>query len=223
MSSKSLLTVTTPAADFDIITLSELKERLNVTGTSQDDDLRRKLHEASQAIANHLNRVLLQETVLETFYGLNPRKWINLKRTPIISITSIILDSAATPVDSDLYQFDPLAETVGYIWPLDSEGHRVYYPESWGSWSTWCGDSIVEIRYVGGHTKANMPFLLKAAVAELVKSRLEAARQGSNVSKIEIPGVWAKTLDTTSRESNILIPDYIQDMIQPYKRMTIVG
>lgn len=218
LASLPLLTIVSPATDRNLITLADLKQRLNITTTAQDTDLENKLLEASEIISNYCNRVLVQETVRERYNGYSWKKYINLRRTPIVSVTSIIIDNSVTPVDSDLYEFDIENEISGYIWPLDSDGRRVYFPETWGTWSSWCGNSLVDILYVGGHTQATMPYPIRAACAEMVRTRLNADKQGSNVSKIEIPGVWSKTLDTASKESNSLIPDHIKDMLFPYRR-----
>lgn len=221
--SRSLLTIVAPASSYDLVTLTQVKTELNITNTDSDEMLETRIHRASEVINNYCNRIFIQETIQEVFSNYDWSKRLFLRRTPIDSITSIIIGVSpnAETVDSSLYEFDPNDGIGGFVWALDSNGQRVLFPCSWSSWSSWSDGSLMTITYVGGYLLADVPYTVQEACIELIKIRINLA-SGTGIStdrtRIEIPGVWLKQVDTTSNDSNSFLPDNIKQMLASFKK-----
>jgi hypothetical protein len=223
MNYKSLLQVINQSDTYDLTVLETLKQELKITDNSQDEILATRIHRASDDINRYCNRIFAKETVKETFRnGWNWKKSLFLRRTPINSITSIIIGSSPNTdiVDSNLYEFDPNDGIGGFVWPLETNGQRVLFPCSWSNWSDW--NSIMEITYIGGYTLLDeLPYGVEEACIELAKIRYNLA-SGTGITtdktRTEIPGVWLKQVDTTSNDSNSFIPDVVKQMLAPFKK-----
>ena len=222
---RSILTVIDAASNYDLVTLEQVKEELNITGSDQDEILTTRIHRASEAINNYCNRIFIQETVSEVFRnGWDWNKNLFLRRTPINTITNIVVGISPNTetVDSTLYEFDPNDGIGGFIYPLDSNGERVLFPISWSSWGSWSCGNLITVTYSGGYLLANVPYMVQEACLELIKIRQNLA-SGSGIStdrtRIEIPGVWLKQVDTTTADTNNFFPNTIKDMLAPFKKI----
>jgi hypothetical protein len=219
---KPLLEIITEASSYDLVTLAQIKAELNITNTDQDELLETRIHRASEAINNYCNRIFIQETVSETFRsGFNWNHLLFLKRTPIRYITSIVIGVSPNQetIEDTLYEFDENDSIGGFVYPLDSDGQRTLFP-TWSSWGSWSCGSIMTVTYVGGYLLAEVPYTVQEACIELVKLRQASGGSVSDNNKVrvEIPGVWSKTTDTTSKDSNSFFPDLIKDMLAPFKK-----
>lgn len=90
------ITVVVPAQNFDLTTLDSLKERLKITGSSKDTLLSRTIIGVSKSLVRKLGRGFARETVTETVKGYGTTQLL-LSRSPIVSVTSILLDGV-TPI-----------------------------------------------------------------------------------------------------------------------------
>jgi hypothetical protein len=90
------ITVITPAQDFDLTTLANLKSRLKITDASLDSELTRMITGVSKSLMRKINRQLARETVRETVKGYGDTQ-LMLSRSPVISVSSV-LEDGVTPV-----------------------------------------------------------------------------------------------------------------------------
>lgn len=93
-----------------LISLTEAKSYLKITGSGEDAILTDFVDSISKAVATYCRRKLVKATFTEYYNGGGIGR-INLKNYPIVSITTIHDDSnrtydATTLVDSDDYYFD---------------------------------------------------------------------------------------------------------------------
>jgi hypothetical protein len=78
----SIIKILTKATTFDLMTLDELKLKLGISDTSQDDVLSNMITEYSDVISARTNRVFGREKVLETWRCLGSRR-VYLSHWPV--------------------------------------------------------------------------------------------------------------------------------------------
>jgi uncharacterized phiE125 gp8 family phage protein len=99
-----VLIVTVPAESFDLVLIDDVRDALGITDSSEDENLARWISQASGAVAKHLNRVLAQETVMETFRLSTVTESLLLSRYPVSSIVSVTeFDTALVSTDYELH------------------------------------------------------------------------------------------------------------------------
>lgn len=155
-----MLTVVTPATSQDLAALAVVKAALGVTGTEEDATLAPLITRASVAIATFCNRVLVQETVEESFRVV--RGGMVLERYPVTSIVTLSEDGLTlAPAE---YEADLAAGIVERVCILDGDQ---------GRWSR--GRTV--IRYEAGYTLETMPpDIVQALVMVVAQFRSQAAR-----------------------------------------------
>ena len=91
-----MLTVLTPAASYDLVTLAAAKAEMEVIGNADDAVLASFIRQASSAVSSYCQRVFPQELVTETFrlgWGskgpIRADAPLHLSRTPVASVTAI--------------------------------------------------------------------------------------------------------------------------------------
>lgn len=93
-----------PAAPPYIVSLADTKQQLNMTGTSDDEELRRVIEAATAVVERHLDMAVVRRTVVERRSLGNPTIWgspgvlqrIPLTTRPILAITSVVSADGAT-------------------------------------------------------------------------------------------------------------------------------
>jgi Phage gp6-like head-tail connector protein len=129
-----MLTVTTPANNYDLTLLATVKAQLGITDRSEDENLARWISEASGEVSKRLNRVFAKETVSETLRFTSRHHGILLSRFPVCEIVSVVENDAA------------LAETDYEINPETGELNRLRNDCIWH----WPVGKIV-IAYTAGY------------------------------------------------------------------------
>lgn len=155
----SILTVTTPAASFALTTLAAVRGDLgSAAGDVSDGDLQKLIDEASSRIADFCNRVLVRETVLETFRRTSRRapEVLALTRRPVAAIASVTEDG--TVLASEEYEVHP---ATGGLYRLVN-----------GQMARWTGITVA-VAYSGGWISpaiggSNMPASLEGCCRQLV-------------------------------------------------------
>lgn len=174
-----MLTITTPAADFTLLTIAEMREAAGVTDGTQDAAL--QLMEAriadsicsycNIAIAGESRPTLRRETVTETF-RLVDQPTLILSRRHGVNPTSVEVDGVA--LDADEYEAKPES---GLLYRLDEDTPI-----------PWCGRKIIVV-YQAGFTTVP-PDLKMAAVDFFRFAWKERDRDPSIKSReVDIPGV----------------------------------
>lgn len=96
---RSILTVTTPAANRALLTIDELRAAAGVSGGSQDPSLQAMGLRIADAIASECNvavgaaspPTLLRESLIETFFGVSCAELVLSRRHDVV-IDNIIID-----------------------------------------------------------------------------------------------------------------------------------
>lgn len=215
---QSVLIVNTAAASYDLTLLATVKAEIGLTTTAEDTKLATWIKQASGACAAYCNRVLIAETVTETFrnktsYPLRNDSFRNvdkivLVRNPVVSITSIVLDGVTLVADVD-YQLDP---AEGIIYRLDPSNDSLSY---------WYFKKLV-VTYSGGYVLGTTleTNIERACISYVVMLRSSAGRDAS-VKQESIPGVletqyWVGGIG----ENGALSPD-VTALLDPYRNVSI--
>jgi hypothetical protein len=116
----------TDASDAGLVSLDDLKRHLNITTTTYDDELKAFGMVAADLVEGHCNRYWRRRTVVDTFDAGGEA--VNLTKTPIISITSVVAREVA--VSTQNYRVNLLTGRLRYRWgffPGDYEDLVVTY------------------------------------------------------------------------------------------------
>lgn len=173
-----MLTVTSPAADPNLLSDVEMRAAVGVTGSGSDAALLILNGRVSRAIAAHCRvasagvavPTLRQETLTETFRTGMSREKLILSRRPIVSVTSIVEDGE-TLTGSD-YEIDA---SSGIVTRLEDDE-----PACW-SWSK------IVVVYVAGWS--TVPDDLKLAASKLASEIYTVGTRDPNLKRIKVDGI----------------------------------
>jgi len=173
-------------SDAALTDLSTALDELGLTtdGGAQDARLERYIEAASAGVASYCNRTFERDDAITEKVAGNGRPRILLDRTPLLSITSITIDSST--VASDEYEIERALVGSIYkesLWPADaSMGHWITKDPIAGS-----EDQNITVVYSGGYVTrkqnadgdfsaadVSVPLDLEDAVLQLVTSRWRA-------------------------------------------------
>ena len=213
---RSIVTVTVPNAESALTTLARVKLELDIlTGnTANDEILELKIDEASSDIEAALGFHVPRETVAETFWhdGLitSPPSLV-LNRTPIASITSVVVDDVTYA--SSLYRYDA---GTGELFALDSSGFPTF----------WCFCKSVVVTYAGGYilpaeSNSDLPDGIQGACVDLVQCYWYWKGRDPTVKSEAAPGVmtyeyWVGAVG----EAGELPPNVVM-RLAPYRRVQV--
>lgn len=125
----------------DLVTLAEAKTYLNISDSTFDDLLNALIDYTTQSIESYCRRTWTQGSVTEYFDGGG--RDFAVSTPPIDSITTITDTEDSSVVDSDDYDYNPVA---GLIYLSDTAPTIALYGNShWGE-----GRRRWEVVYVGG-------------------------------------------------------------------------
>jgi hypothetical protein len=122
-------TITAPASSFALIDLATLKSDLGVTITADDAFLTRLIARASTAISQFCNRVLVAETLSDSFSAgrsssarmvLDRDMPLQLSRWPVIELGAVIENGTTLTVGVDFLLDGP----SGQLTRIDADGAR---------------------------------------------------------------------------------------------------
>lgn len=141
-----------------IVSLADARELLRLTGTTQDELLRSKIAATTNIIERIIDEVVVPRTIVENITNVKPGRFLVLRKTPVISLTSLVLTSAL--YTWDVATFNTASET-GVITAL---------PTAWQVW----GD--ITVTYVAG--RAVIPENVQEA-AKIIIQHLWQTRRGT--------------------------------------------
>jgi uncharacterized phiE125 gp8 family phage protein len=210
------------APDEDVLTRSECKLALGISGTSQDDIIDAALAAAVAALdaasGGWLNRALRPQTWelrLPEFPYCDEE--IRLPFPPLTSVTSIKYDDAAgveqTLVANTDYKVIGLAgNSYGGVIPA--------YGKSWPS-ARFITDSV-RIRYVCGYDDdvAVLPEAIKQGVAMMVRSIMSGSSQNLFLSSDKVDGVGEKRYVVSSDGLKVM-QQAADALLYPYMVITV--
>lgn len=202
---RSSLTVISAASSYDLTDLATVKDELGITDGIQDEKLQRWITQASKAAAAYCKRVLVQETVAETFRAdirwpvSETADFMPLSRYPVASITSVVSDGST--LDASSYALDASDGFLNYV-TGNSRCH-------------WSFCQSVVVTYLGGYS--DIPEDIERAVIAMVTDFRSDAQRDPNMVEKEIEGVaryrwWAPS------EAKVAMPVEISGLLDPYVR-----
>lgn len=166
-------------AFWPIVSLADMKTHLNITSTTDDEELRFMISVATNIAENYCNRALTRQTVVETRDGGGTS--IILFQPPVLSISSIV-ENTTTLAASD-YTTD-LAS--GIVYRGSQIARLPFFP----------GRQNITVTYVAGYT--NPPPMAQHTVKEIVRWLWQTSQQGPR------PGFGQSGQEITSFGSDAL-------------------
>lgn len=218
--------ITVPTAD--VMSRSECKQMLGITGTDQDNIIDAALAAAVSSVdaatGGWLNRALRPQTWelrLPEFPYCDEE--IRLPFPPLVSVTSIKYDDAAgveqtmTPV-TDYLTIGLSGQSFGSVLPA--------YGKSWPS--ARCISDSVRVRYVCGYPEGDntpptddaMPEAIKQGIAMMVRSILSSSSQNLFLSSDKVDGIGEKRYVVSSDGFKVM-QQAAESLLYPYLVITV--
>lgn len=181
-----------------LTTLDTVKEVLGVHGSSQDAALTRYINTASEAIERYCDRRFQRATVVEKVGFMGGQRLL-LERTPLVSITSIVVDGVTLGAD---------------VYSIESAAQGTVYRESGWPWSADVIDAmnpyrlpgterqLATVTYVGGYILPNdagvrdLPYDLEQACVDAV---VALYRQQGRDKSVQAEAVGGASVQYTQR------------------------
>lgn len=176
-----MLTIVTPSAESDLVTVSRVKTELNISGSAEDPKLKTFIIEASALIAAYCGRDTFgSETLLQTERLCEPTSCIVLARDLGVSITSVAVDGEALTTDE--YELDG-----SLLYRLSDDTRIAWRPAK------------VEIAYTAGYAlTSGAPLALSRAALDLVVAMYRGAGRDSGIRQEMVEGVGSTSYFDTS-------------------------
>lgn len=218
----------TPADSQDLTVLANVKAELGITTTDEDVNLETWIDQASATVSDYCNRTFGQETDLETFrnrirlgsydglyyggqgggfpLGRHVEK-IVLRRTPIVSIESVIENDIELTEDVD-YEAD---YTTGILTRLTNDFERRWHFRK------------LEVTYTAGYELlGTLPIAIERATMTLIKYMRANATSDPFITSEAIPGV--RTVQYAVGRfagSDTWPPQDVVNLIAPYRQVDV--
>lgn len=144
----------------DLVTLSDVKAALGITGDAQDGQINFLLAGADDMVAAYCGRAIRQAALVEYHDGGGPT--ITVTSWPVAASPALVVTDRVTGsvVSADTYDLDltkgqiSLRPAYGTFW----RGHRRY-----------------QVAYTGGWTAGTVPGAIKAGIAKIIEAHMRAA------------------------------------------------
>lgn len=201
-------TVASAAASRDLTTLATVKQELGVTTSTSDEILGRFITEQSVFAATYCGRQFTQETLVDLFrLHCADYNALILSRAPIVSITSIVENSATLAVGE--YEFD--ADT-GEVWRLNGSDQRM----------AWAAGKVT-VTFVGGYQLlATLPYDVERGVIELVKELYYAKTRDPMVRAEAVEGIGRTEFWVGSVPGGGTISAAAARYLDPYRKSLVL-
>lgn len=183
MAAQIITTVVTPATSYDLTTLEEVMDELDLPEVENSTLLGRWITQASKTAAAYCNRVFVLETVKDEFWPQrDPWPWVipgglrplQLTRWPITSVASVIEDGTTLTVNTD-FRIDT---DKGQLIRLDSNG----YPTRWPALA-------IAVQYAAGY--ATIPAPVVDAVIRMIVGRWYRKGRDPGIKSESADGTWS--------------------------------
>jgi uncharacterized phiE125 gp8 family phage protein len=186
-----------------LITLDEAKEYLKVNASDDDAILSTFINMASAWVGRYIGRNLVRTTYVE-YYNGDGTKDLILRHSPIVSVTSIYIDSLRAWASSSL------VATTNYIVKKASGIIKAWY--LFGCFP--CGESNIKVTYVAGYTAgSDMPQDVRFAVKRLVEFYY---RIGYTHRKLDYSSESLEGMNVNFKDFDI--PKDVKLVLEPYRK-----
>lgn len=180
-------------AELPVVSLADLKAHLNITTTTDDEELRFTLAVATEAAERYCNRPLRRKTVVETHDGFEDV--LSLWQAPAISVTTVV-ENGVTLTATD------------YV--LNASAGLLYRGTSLSDMDWYGGTQGVVVTYVAGYTSP--PLVAQQAVKELARHLWDSQRGAVGLPSVggsEDPIGWGMT--------SFSIPYRVRELLDPLR------
>jgi hypothetical protein len=176
--------VITPADDYDLVTLEDVKGDLNITTTTDDDYLQRRITEMSQVARQYMNRTLQVETVRDQFWlQRDPYPWqlpggampLQLSRWPVIAV-ALLTENDIELVEGTDFVIDAEVGQLTRMLAADP------YPTRWRTLP-------ITVEYSAGFDP--IPPDVSGAVSRAVKSQYMGRSRDPAIKSQSAAGIYA--------------------------------
>ena len=209
MTPKTISTVVTPAASYDLTTLDVIKDELSISDGSKDTTLRRYLSWASAALSQACNRIFPVETVTDevwpersTWSLPSAMEIFQLSRWPLVSgSVSSVTENGVVLVDGTDFRID---YARGQLIRLDINGALRHW-------------AALPLAATFGGGFSTIPGDLADAVTRMTRNRFRSTGRDSYLMSENIPGIRdARWWIATGNEAGNVPPD-VEDLIENYR------
>ena len=142
-----------------IVSLSDFKAHLNITSTTDDEELRFTLAQATDLAEQYLHRALRRKTLIETYDGGGTS--VVLRNPPVMAITSVT--EAGNLLGGTDYTIDT---TAGILYRGSAIARLPFFP----------GRQNIVVTYVAGY--ANPPLSVVRGVMDIGRWLWQQSQQG---------------------------------------------
>jgi hypothetical protein len=207
------ITIVTPASVTALCLLSDLKDDLGISGSSEDARLNRMIAQATSAIQTFCNRDFSYRVVDESIKSA-PYQRLKLRINPVQSVTSVTFKG--TTVDTSKYILE------------DASAGLLYNNQGW----EYDGDYQYVVRYACGYrlpsdsgSGVKLPVVISEAALKL--AALAYSTRGSTTTKLEeqVEGVgkivYGRSNSSASFVSGGDMPAYIQTGLLPFREFVL--
>jgi len=209
--------VIVPATASALTTKEAVKTELGITGTADDAFIDSLILQASSAISTYCSYTFGVETLRDTYrYGwaTNYREddsFLLLAKTPVIAITSVLVDNAAYVADTNYY-FDGDA---GMVYRLIANAR-----ENWNF-------NVGVIEYTAGYVlpgspNPTLPGVVERACIDMVKLGVANRSRDQQLRSEQIMDVVTRTWYPTTSETSGGLPSSVAATLDYFKRTVIV-
>ena len=189
------------AAD-DLVTLSDVKAHLNITGTSHDTELSGFISAATPVVEDIVGPVTTR-TVDEWYTGGGSK--IVLRQYPVASITSVTEYAGTTGTALTQANVDT---ADSYAYTLESGGVLARRTGSLGTNFT-TGVDNVHVVYVAG--RSSIPANIRLAALELIRHWYQLTQQGGR------PQLGGAAEDGMFTPSGFAVPARVVELLAPHQ------
>lgn len=211
-----MLTLTTPAEDYTLLSINEMRAAAGIADATQDEALQameRRVVDTictycNVAIAGSARPTLRRETLTETFRAIQDQYSLVLSRRHNVNVTSVTVDGITLDPDD----YDVGAES-GQLWRLDEDT-----PIHWNA-------NKVTVVYAAGFSTA--PADLKLAAMDFFRFawREKDRDPALKSQEVDIPGVerhrveyWAGSLPGVAESA---VPTFVSGQLLRYRNFVV--
>lgn len=164
----------------ELVTLADVKTHLRVDVSDEDTYIPSLIAAARDKVEHYTGRTIGEKTLEGILDDFPDSDYIELLESPVQSITSIKY------TDSD--ETENTWSSDDYISNLDIIPEKIMpaYGETWPSFIPH-PTGAVRIRYVAGHTSANLPDAVKHAILLVIGDLYENREASSDLKRYEVP------------------------------------
>jgi hypothetical protein len=196
-----MLTIVTPAESYALTTVEAVRAIMSNSTAYDDETVEAWIDQASGVVSDYCNRVLISETVIETFRLDRCPYELILSRTPVATITSITVDGVTLEVD----QYEIEKDSGVLIRLCDDRQVQ------------WQGAKI-SVAYSGGYEAEDVPPAIKRATGLVVVNIAAEGRRDPSIRSLELPEVVTTQYFGGDR---LGMPREVMELLEPHRKINV--